>query len=337
MKMNAHKRSLIVGLIALLLFSLTACGGSEEESTANKEETGKAAAEGALMVVGNESISYEEAFAYIYMLKQQYEPGMSEDIWSFQVEDGVTFEDYAKEKIVNELTQLKIICQEAEKLEIALDEDEVQEAKNMASRFMETVSTEDATEYGLTEELMASVYEDHILAQKVYEISTNEVDTNISDEEAKQITVQYLMVMTKGTDKNGQKVDMTAEEKKAAKKKAKSLYKKAKDLDSSFYAFADTNTDANEVEITFGKSDMPEDFGEAAMDLKTEEMSKLIKGRNGYYIVYCVSDFDEEATIAKKEETIAKQQDEMFRQKYAEWSENKKLIISTALWDEIEF
>ena len=330
MKKLIGKKSLLAAVAVTLMLSVTACGGE------NKEETGKIA-EGALMVVGNESISYEEAFAYIYMLKQQYEPGMGEEIWNFQVEEGVTFEDYAKDKIVDELTQLKIVCQEAEELEIALTEDEMQEAESMAGRFMETVTAEDALEYGLTKELMASIYEDHILAQKVFEISTNEVNTNIPDEEAKQVTVQYLMVMTKGTDKNGQEVDMTKEEKKQAKKKAKSLYEKAKKLESGFYAFADSNTDAKEVEITFGKSDMPKDFGDAAMSLKTGEMSKLITGENGYYILYCVSDYDEEATLAKKEEMIAKAQDEMFRQKYLEWSENAKLIISTAVWDEMEF
>ncbi len=336
MRKSAYRKMRIGLLTVLLLFSLTACNDGED-SIVNKKGTKKEQAKSALMVVGNESVSYEEAFAYIYMLKQQYEPGMGENIWDFQVEEGVTFEEYAKEKIVDELTQLKIICQEAEKLEIALDEDEIQEAKNMASDFMATVSEEDAHEYYLTEERMASVYEDHILAEKVYEIATNEVDTNIPDEEAKQITVQYLAVMTNRIDKNGNKVEMTAEEKKQAKKRAKTLYKEALDLDSSFYAFADANSDAKEVEITFGKNNMPEDFGEAAMELKSEKMSKLITGENGYYIIYCVSDYDEDATLAKKEEIISSKQDELFRQKYAEWSKGYKLIISTALWNEITF
>ncbi len=318
-------------LIGLLLFSLVACNGGEGNGGAEQTKN-------ALMVVGNKSVSYEEAFAYIYMLKQQYEVSMGENIWDFEVEKGVTFEEYAKEHIVDELTQLKMIGQEGEKLGIVLDEDEIQEAKNMAVDFMTTVSKEDRETYSLTEELMASIYEDHILAEKVYEVITNEIDTNISDDEAKQMTIQYLVVMTDGVDKNGNKVEMTKEEKKQAKKKAKSLYKEAKALEkNSFYAFADANSDAKEVEVTFGKNNMPEDFGKASMELKTGKMSKLIEGEKGYYIIYCVSDYDEDATLAKKEEIIAKKQDELFRQKYAEWSQGYKLIISTALWDEIEF
>ena len=321
-------------LISLMLCTLTACSSSNEsESNVDVKEL----AEGILMVIGNESIPYEEAFAYVYMLKQQYESAMGENIWDCQVEEGVDFESYAKDQIVDLIMQTKIISQQGENLDIHLTEDEIWEAKSMASRFMKTVSEEDAAEYRLTEELMAGIYEDHILAGKVYEIVTNEVDTNISDAEAKQVTVQYLMVMTKGIDVNGNKVEMNAEEQKQAKKEAKALYKKAKELTTNFYTFAETNTDAKEVEITFGENNMPKDFGEVAMELKKDQMSPLITGENGYYIVYCVNDFDEDATMAKKEEIIAKRKDELFRQKYLEWSERIKLVISTAMWDAIEF
>ena len=325
-------KKLRIGLLMTLLsFSLTACGGAGGNNAENQQS------KSALMIVGDENVTYEEAFAYIYMLKQQYETGMGEEIWDFQVGEGVSFQEYAKKQIIEEVTQLKIIAQEGEKLGIVLDEDEWIEAKNMASDFMKMVSEEDAKKYYLTEELMTNIYAEHILAEKVYEVSTNEIDTNIPDEEAKQITIQYLAVLTSGTDRNGNKVEMTDEEKKQAKKKAKNLYKKAKDLDISFYAFADANTDAKEVEITFGKNNIPEDFGEEAMKLKTKKMSKLIAGKNGYYIVYCVSDFDEEATLAKKEEIIAQKQDKLFREKYKEWSQGYKLILSTAVWNEVEF
>ena len=208
------KRVRIGLLIGLLLFSLTACNGGEGTDSSEQVKN-------ALMVVGNKSVSYEEAFAYIYMLKQQYEASMGESIWDFEMGEGVTFEEYAKKHIVDELTQLKMIGQEGEKLGIVLEEDEIQEAKNMAANFIATVSKEDKEAYSLTEELMASIYEEHILAEKVYEVTTNEINTNISDDEAKQMTVQYLVVMTNGVDKNGNKVKMTKEEKKQAKKKAK--------------------------------------------------------------------------------------------------------------------
>lgn len=242
---------MFVFLASFMLCMLTACSSSDElDPSANIKEL----AEGILMVVGNESVSYEEAFAYVYMLKQQYEPAMGENIWDFQVAEGVDFESYAKDQIVDLIMQVKIISQQGEKQEIHLTEDEIWEAKRMASRFMKTVSEEDAAEYSLTEELMASIYEDHILAEKVYEIVTNEVDTNISDKEAKQAAKEYL-ANKEQTDEEGKKIDVN----------------------------------------------------------------------------------DEDTLMEIKEAIIAERKDELFRQRYLEWSERLKLVISTAVWDAMEF
>ena len=179
---------------------------------------------------------------------------MGENIWDFQVAEGVDFESYAKDQIVDLIMQVKIISQQGEKQEIHLTEDEIWEAKRMASRFMKTVSEEDAAEYSLTEELMASIYEDHILAEKVYEIVTNEVDTNISDKEAKQAAKEYL-ANKEQTDEEGKKIDVN----------------------------------------------------------------------------------DEDTLMEIKEAIIAERKDELFRQRYLEWSERLKLVISTAVWDAMEF
>lgn len=249
--MKKYKKLIAMLLAGAMFCVLTACGSSDE---AEWEGNAKDLAEGILMVIGNESIPYEEAFAYVYMLKQQYEPAMGDNIWDFQLEEGVDFESYAKDQIVDLIMQVKIICQQGEKLDIHLTEEEIWEARNMAVRFMETVSEEDAAEYRLSEELMAGIYEDHILAEKVYEIVTNEADTSVSNKEAKQRAKEYLANQEQA-DEEGKKINLN----------------------------------------------------------------------------------DEDTLMEIKEAIIAERKDELFRQKYLEWSERIKLVISTAVWDAIEF
>lgn len=321
--------------MGVMVSVLVGCEKNNKEKKGNTKEL-ESGADEIFMSVGDVSVPYKEALAYIYMLKKQYEPSMGKGIWNFKMEDGKTFEDYAKNEIVKQITQLKVINQEAKKLEIALDEDEKEEAKASAKDFMKRVSKEEKKFYQLKESTMRLIMEDHLLAKKVYDIATNEVDTTISDEEAKQITLQYLMIMTKGTDKNGNKVDMNKEEKKIAKKKAKNLYKQAKNT-SSFYSLAESYTDADKVEITFGKNEMPKDFEETAFSLKKGELSKLLEGEAGYYIMYCINDNDEDAAIAKKEEMIQEQQDKLFRKKYKKWAKEYNAVIGTKVWDKIEF
>ena len=51
---------------------------------------------------------------------------------------------------------------------------------------------------------------------------------------------------------------------------------------------------------------------EAAFALKTGEISNIIEASDGYYIIYCVDDYNEDATLEKKEEVIDERQSEKF-------------------------
>lgn len=324
----------LVFMTALLLSGCRNEGkesGEKEEAQAT-EDTGK---ETVLMAVGEETVSIDEAKIYVYFLKNQYEPGIGDIIWSYKLE-GKTFEEYAKGQIQNLLTELKVLKQVAAKEDISLSNDELEEARGYAVDFLQKVPKEDAQKYGITQAALTKIYSENILANKVFEITTNDVDTNIPDEDVKQITIQNLMVMTKGTDKNGIKIDMTKEEKKQAKKKAKNLLKEARET-TGFLAFAESNTDAPQVEMTFSVNDAPEEIKEEAFSLKSGEMSGLINGENGYYIIYCVNDDDEDATAQRKEQLILERQMKSFEEKFESWSGEYEVVVSTTLWDEIAF
>lgn len=319
------KKWRIYMIFALLLcLTATGCGKDKDKKQDSVKSVKK---EAVLMAVGKDTVSSQEAMAYLYLLKRQYETSLGKDIWSLKMGGEKDFEDYAKEAVISHLTQLKIICQEAEKEGVSLDEEERYEAGKAARALLETASEEDVKQFELSEEVLTEVYADNTLAARFFDVTTAEVDTNISDEEAKQITIQYISVNTEG---------LTGKQKKDAKKEAKALYKKAKET-TSFLNLAASNSDSDTVELTFGREDMPEEFGQAAMELKTGEISPLIEGEKGYYILYCITDFDEKATTAKKEAVIDAKRDTLFREKYKEWSGEHKVVVSTALWNEISF
>jgi len=320
---------LSLGIVALLAGCNKATNKVGKASDTNSES------DTILMAVGEEAVSIEEAKAYVYFLKHQYEGSIGNVIWDYQLE-GETLSDYAKVQIQNLLSQIKILKQEAVKQKIELTEDELEEARTDAIDYLNQLSEKEKKESGITEDLLTTIYSENILANKVFEISTNDVDTNISDDEVKQITIQYLMVMTKGTDKNGNTVAMTPEEKKKAKSKAKSLAKEAKDT-TNFLTFAESNTDAKEVELTFSKADAPAELAEEAFKLSSGKMTGLIEGESGYYIIYCVNDDDEDATAKRKEELIMERQKASFEEKFAKWSSEYEIVISNTLWAEIKF
>lgn len=312
-----------IAMCLVFCLLLTGCGGKKTERKNEKEISGAAV----MMAVGEENVSAQEAMAYVYLLKQQYEPGMGEEVWNYSLSEKETLGDYAKQAIIDNLTQLKIMCQQAVKEGVELDEEERYDAKRAAQQILEGAKKEDMERFGLEESVLTKIYEDNTLAAKFFDVTTGQADTAVTDEEAKQITVQYLFASTENMD---------AVQKQKEKKQVQKLLKEVKKA-PSFLSFATANSDADTIELTFGKDEMPEEFGQEAMELKSGELSQVIEGEKGYYIVYCITDFDEDATTAKKEAIIEERRDTLFREKYKEWSKDYKVVISTVLWDELLF
>lgn len=162
---------------------------------------------------------------------------------------------------------------------------------------------------------------------------TDDADTNITDEEAKQIKIQYIELITKGTDKNGRKVNLNAAQKAKTYKRMKEMLKEAKKAES-FADFAEANTESRTSEATIGKDTklLDKEAIDAAFSLKKGKMSNVIGGENGYYIIYCVNDNDEDATYSRKEAIIEERQTKMFKEKYTDWLSDSKVDISDKFW-----
>lgn len=328
-------------MFSVLVWSLISCSKEEEKPQATEtpeqvsEEGDVLSFDDVVLKVGKEEVTYREILLYILQIKNQYEPSLGNGIWNYSVVEGETFEQVAKKEVLNQITELKILKQQAETMEISINDDELFEIKQEAKEYMGKITKEDQETYGIKEDMVIKVLSDNYLAQKVFSIATNEVDTNISDEEAKQIRLERLVVLTKGEDRNGLKVDMSEEQKQEALNRANQLLEQTNAVED-FRAFCESNSDFSEVELTFGSGDDKE-IEEPAFSLAEGQVSGVIETSYGYVILKCVSTFDEEATAQHKEELIAERQNKAFGEKYKTWSSEYKVVQNTEKWDKIRF
>lgn len=310
---------------------------TEEKGTDEKgTEVDSKLFEKEVVSVGDKKVLYSEAMAYFKSFQAQVETQYGPDVWGYDFGGGQTFEQLAKQDIMNMMVQNKIISEKADKFKVSISEDEEVQIKDNTTNFLAGITEEDKASYGITEEIVTNIFRDDLLKQKVYEAATLDVDTEVSDEEAKQITIQHLLIKTQKTDENGKTVDFTAEEKAEARKKAEKLLKEAKETED-FKKLAEANTEDSNVEYTFGKGEMVKEFEAAAFAMKPGDVSDIVETDYGYHILYCVNDFDEDATQEQKEEIIAKRQSEAFQKLYDEWQKEVKVEVNDEVWDSLTF
>lgn len=341
------KRCGCILIASILLLNLTGCKDKTEGQKAavtptpsvqgakdySDTEDTKANRGDLVVTIGNNKVYFNEAMLYVQFMKAQYESYFGDQIWSYNLGNNTTFEDKAKEEVLNLITQTKIILDKSSGYNVALSEEEEAAVQEKAANYFDGITEEDKEKYGFTEDLVRKFYRENAIYQKVYDAVTMDVDTDVSDEEAKQITVDQILIKTT-VQKNGVDEPMTEAEKKTAYNRAAALLKDAKKT-SDFKKFAEANTEDTGVEYTFGKGDMVKEFENAAFALKTGELSAVIESKYGYHIIYCVNDFDKDATLEKKEKIIEDRQNELFKKLYDQWSNNYKVEVKEKAWTKL--
>lgn len=309
---------------------------------ASREEEKEAENSGELMImIGDERVYYNEAMVYLKSVQKNYEADYGKNIWDVDLMgNGETFGDLIKDEVVKQITELKVIRDKAKEMNINLSEEELADAHGYAKEHYEGLTEEDIDQYLVTRELLEQVYEENMLADKVFETLTINVDTNVSDIESKQITVWHILINSVDYDEEGNKVELSAEAKEAAYDKVVSLLEQAKETED-FYALAEANSQADTIEYTFGRGKGPSEyssaFEQASFTLKTGQVSNIITTDYGWHIIYCVTDFNEDATIQVKENIIDQRRNKIFSNNYKEWSANYDVVVNSEAWDKVSY
>ena len=306
-----------------------------------QEQTGKQKTQwqtGCFLRIGDTQVDAREGLVYLNAAKEDYEQYYGSDIWEYVVDaQGNTIAAVLKEQVLEQITYIKVVCEKAGEMGTVLSAEELERVEAQVVEYMKKLEGSPLLTHGVNADIIRRIYSDNLLARKTFEEATLKVNTDIPDEEARQRSFYTLAIRNHKVDASGEKVAYKGEDLTALKERMSKLREEALTKEDFYTWAASITDDASTLKLSGGAGDFPEELEEALFALSTGELSEVIETTDYMYLVYCVYDFDIDATLAVKEEMIAKRQAEEFLLLYEEW----KLAIGVELnkpeWEKIDF
>ena len=278
--------------------------------------------------------SLSEVMVYLVNTQEGYESSFGKEIWSAQTDSG-TVEDRLKESVLAKVAQIKAMNLLALENDIALTEDEIALADTAASEYYETLSDADiAAMNNVSCEEISAIYQEKAVADKLYSYLIRDINPEISDDEARTITVEQILLKTYKLTASGQKQEMSDIEKRAVYQTARSILMSLKN-DVSFEELMGQFNEADEGTLSFGKGEMEEAYETIAFNLGNDEVSSIVETSEGYVIIKCLSTFNREETEANKIKIVAERKREVFGSQYDTFVSTLTKELNQKLWDSI--
>lgn len=316
---------LLAGLLAA--GSLTGCGSLEDSDVvATVNDTDITAG------VANFLARYTQAQYETY-----YAGYMGDDMWSGEGEDGETYQDTVKDSILESLENMYLMEQHMDEYEVSLSDEEKNAIKEAASEFDSANGLSEKEKVSGSTDNVERVLELLTIQKKVQDAIEAGADTEVSDEEAAQKSMQYVVFPFTTTDEEGNSVDLTDEEKEELKATAESFAAGAAGA-ADFAAYAAQQGQTSQDATFDGETTtLPTQLVEAADALGEGETTGLVEGDNGYYVARVTSLLDREATDAKKQEIVSQRQQELLDDTIDGWREDADIEVHEKVWDKVDF
>lgn len=267
-----------------------------------------------VLKVDGESYSASEAKVYLVNYQNLYGTVAGVDLWK-QESQKKDLEEYIKNLAISQMTKILGMDSLAKSRGIALDEAELASVQKAAKAYSDSLNEAERAYLEADEENIQKLYEDYALAQKLYKSLTVDINSEVSDDEARIMDAMQIVVSDRKTAR---------------------AVKKALADGEDFSTLASSYNEAEEVKIQFGRGELPQEVEKAAFALDNGAVSNIIKTEKGFYFIYCVNKFNEELTDANKLKIVQKREKAAFGDVYDAYSRTISKKLYQDVWSEIK-
>ncbi len=278
------------------------------------------------------SCSRSEAMVYMINMQNAYQHSLGPEIWE-QEADGVRMGERLRESALSRLAQVKTMNLLAARKGITLDDQELQQAEKAAQEYYESLNTaEIAAMDNCSEETIRTMYREYALADKYYQYTIRDINPEVSDDEARTVTLQQIVLRTYTLDADGERLEYSENRKQEVYRRAVEILQQLEEGES-FQALATKYNEAEESTISVDKKYSDQAVVSAAFNLSTDEVSDVCRVDDGYVILKCITTFDREETQANKVKIIEQKRSEAFGEEYDAYVRTLARQRNDALWE----
>ena len=322
----------------------------ESTTDAEKEKVTSEATGKKVITVNDATINLDELMYYIYSIEQEgnyydqmYQSTYGTSYWDSEAEEGVTMREMAKNYVSDTAVMYEILYDKAVAAKYTLTDEEKASCVSYADQIYEALTVEQLKVTGLMKDVVVKVYEKMTLAEKYYTFITDglnidkkAITAGVKAEDYKQYDTKCLYVATSKYDEANKAVEMTAEELKTAEKSIDKALKSVKAGDDfATIVAADKTVLTNDITFVSGDQTVAAEYEKAAIALKANKFSDVVKTAEGYYIIQLVDNTSTASYDTAVADAIAVVQSEGFNKEYEKLKKEYNIKIDEKVWDAI--
>ncbi len=328
MKKKTALKCIIAVLATLMMMTSVACSFQKKIVLTTGFE------EGELFKIDKATCTTSEYMVYLVNMQNMYENAYGTQIWEMTTSDGDPLADGLKETVLSRISRVKVMNLLAEKKKVELSKEDEKLAKAAAKQYYGGLSQAEKDLFNLSEKDFENMYREYAIANRVYGFLVKDINPEISDDEARTITVSHILIKTYRVDSSGNRVEYDEHEKADARAKAEEVM----NLIYDGKKFDELSVEYNEDEkssFLFRRGETDPAYEEAAFGLATDEISGVVETPDGFYIIRCDNMFDRDETDQNKLAILNQKRNEAFEKEYNEFLGERTGNLNEEAWNAI--
>ncbi|MGN0293496.1 MAG: peptidylprolyl isomerase [Lachnospiraceae bacterium] len=271
-----------------------------------------------LFKIGDEICSVSEAMILVTAQKKVVEDVYGKEIWSVE-SDGLTFEENVKSSLKDFLARMKCMTLMAADNGVTLTSEEKSQIQSCVDTYLSQLTDQEKSSLNASKEDVQDMFTSYFYYNRLMEVLTSDLDTEISDNDARIARIECIYVGKNGEDQS---------------KRMNSILKKAREA-QSFAEVAKKYNESGKISMNVSRNQLPAEVDQVVFSMADDQISDVLETESGYYIIHCVEDYDREATARHKTELIEELKEEKFTEEYDNFVENLTAQFNEKVWEKI--